>query len=312
VNWLPFDNPLIRGTFSAENKPAAATDFNIAKPGVAPGYFQTMGIRLLAGRDFDARDSKSAPGVAIVSQSVAQHVWPGENPVGKRLTLEDNPKPEDWLTVTGVVDDVKQQSLAEKAAGPAIYQPLPQVKRPFFLAHMAYVFRGSGDPSALAGLLRGRMRAIAPDQPIQLIEPLEDLVSLSIAEPRFYSSMLAAFSALALWLACTGIYGVIAYTVTQRTREIGIRMALGAQPRDIFRSVVGGSAAMILLGVVLGLAGSFGLTRVLRGFLFEVAPTDGLALISAACLLTLVAMLASYVPARRAARVDPMVALRYE
>ncbi len=312
IDWLPFEGPLIRGTFSAEGKPHDVTRFNVSKPGVSPDYFQTMGIALLGGRFFDQHDTADSSSVTILSRSVARRIWGDENPVGKRITLEDRPKPKDWLTVVGMVDDVKQQSLAEKSPIPAIYQPLPQVKRPFFLLHMAYVVHVDGDPARVAGLMRARFREIDPNQPIQLISSMGDLVSATTAEPLFYSRMLGSFSALALLLASLGIYGVMAYSVAQRTREIGIRVALGAQPSDVFRSVIAKSAVLVSIGVAIGLAGAFAATRVLRTLLFEVTPTDAATFAGVSALLGCVALAATYLPARRATTVDPMVALRYE
>jgi putative ABC transport system permease protein len=266
----------------------------------------------LRGRSFNDRDTEKSPGVAVVSQSVAKMAWGDEDPIGKRVTLEDHPKLQDWLTVVGVVDDVKQQNLAEKAPVPAVYQPLTQVTRPFFLYHMAYVVRANGNASALVGLMRSRFHELDPNQPIQLISSMDDLVSATTAEPRFYSRMLGSFSAIALLLASLGVYGVMAYSVAQRTREIGIRVALGAQRADIFRSVMTRSVLLVSSGVVIGLAGAYGVTRVLQKLLFDVTPTDASTFTAVSVLLIFVALFATYVPARRATHVDPMVALRYE
>jgi putative ABC transport system permease protein len=210
------------------------------------------------------------------------------------------------------VDDVKQQNLAEKAPIPAVYQPLTQVSHSFFLFQMAYVVRANGNLAALPGLMRSRFREVDPNQPVQLMSTMEEMVSATVAEPRFYSRMLGSFSAIALLLASLGIYGVMAYSVAQRTREIGIRVALGAQRSDIFRSVMLKSAFLVLAGVAIGLAGAFGVTRVLQNLLFDVKPTDAATFAAVSVLLILVALVATYVPARRATSVDPMVALRYE
>ncbi len=312
IDWLPFDEALIRGDFYSEAGSLPAAHFTVSKPGVTPGYFQAIGIRLLRGRSFDSRDTGKSPSVAIVSQSVARTAWGDQDPIGKRVTLEDHPKPQDWLTVVGVVDDVKQQNLAEKAPVPAVYQPMTQVTRPFFLYHMAYVVRANGNTSALVGLMRSRFHELDPNQPIQLISSMDDLVSATTAEPRFYSRMLGSFSAIALLLAALGVYGVMAYSVAQRTREIGIRVALGAQRADIFRSVMTRSVLLVSSGVVIGLAGAYGVTRVLQKLLFDVTPTDATTFAAVSALLILVALFATYVPARRATHVDPMVALRYE
>jgi putative ABC transport system permease protein len=311
IDWLPFDNALARGDFYTKADSYPAAHLQVSKPGVTPDYFRAMGIRLLRGRSFDNGDTEGSPGVAIVSESVARRAWGDRNPIGKRVTLEDHPKPQDWLTVVGVVDDVKQQNLAEKTPVAAVYQPMTQVIRPFFLFHMAYIVRG-GNPSSLPSLMRSRFREVDPNQPIQLMAPMGELVSATTAQPRFYSRMLGAFSAIALLLASLGIYGVMAYSVAQRTREIGIRVALGAQRSDIFRSVMLKSALLVFTGVAVGLAGAIGVTRVLQNLLFDVKPTDAATFAAVSVLLILVALAATYVPARRATSVDPMVALRYE
>jgi putative ABC transport system permease protein len=309
INWLPFDMPLIGGDYYAEGNRA---HFNVTKSGVTPDYFRAMSIPLLRGRTFELRDTESSTPVAVIGKSVAKSSWGDEDPIGKRITLEDHPKPKDWLTVVGVVNDVKQQELAEKSPLPVVYQPLSQVTRTFFLFHVAYVVRATGNPSLLAGMMKTRFREVNHDQPIQLIAPLEDLISATTAQPRFYSRMLGSFSALALLLASLGIYGVIAYSVVQRTREIGIRVALGAQAGDIFRSVMSRSAVLVSIGVALGIVGALAVTRVLKTLLFEVKPTDLATYVSVSAMMFLIALLASYIPARRATTVDPMVALRYE
>jgi predicted permease len=312
IDWLPFDQYLARGDFYTEAGSRPAAHFDVSKPGVSPDYFRAIGIRLLRGRLFNEFDSPNSSGVAIVSDSVARQAWGDDDPIGKRLTLEDHPKPSDWLTVVGVVDDVKQRNLAEKTPVPAVYQPMTQVTRVNFLLHMAYVVRANGNTSTLARLIRARFHEIDPNQPIQSLSAMDDLISATTAEPRFYSRMLGSFSAIALLLASLGIYGVMAYSVVQRTREIGIRVALGAQRSDIFRAVMTKSALLALAGVALGLAGAFGVTRVLQNLLFDVKPTDTATFGGVSVLLILVTLAATYIPARRATSVDPMVALRYE
>lgn len=309
IDWLPFDDALIRGDFYTKAGAAPAAHFQANKPVVSAGYFEAIGIRLLRGRNFDSRDTTRSPGVAIVSQSIAHKAWGNLDPIGRQVTVEDHPKPQDWLTVVGVVDDVKQRTLADQPT-PTVYQPMSQVARPFFLYHMAYVVRG--DSPVLAGLMRTRFHEFDPNQPIQLLSSMSELVSATTAEPRFYSRMLGSFSAIALLLASLGVYGVMAYSVAQRTREIGIRVALGAQRADVFRSVMLRSAMLVCSGVVFGLAGAYGVTRVLEKLLFNVTPTDPATFASVSMLLILVALVATYVPARRATTIDPMVALRYE
>jgi putative ABC transport system permease protein len=302
---------LISGDFYPEGRPGAKSPFNVTKPCVSNDYFRAMGIRLLRGRFFNDQDRQDAPGVAIIGESVARNVWPGEDPIGKRLTLEDKPKPEEWLTVVGVVEDVQQTDLSKEPPR-AVYQPLPQTKRAFFLSNMAYIVRTSGDPRLVAGLLRERLREVDPNQPVMSMSTMQDLLANSVAEPRFQSSVLGAFAFAALALAMVGIYGVMSYAVAGRTREIGIRMALGAERRNVLALVLRQSAVLVILGITLGLGGAFAATRVLHDLLFEVKPTDPLTFAAVAGLLAVVGLGAALVPARTATRVDPVTALRSE
>jgi putative ABC transport system permease protein len=310
VNWLPFGAAQISGDFyTAEN--SKKSPFGVSKPGVSEDYFRAMGIRLMAGRFFDNRATENSEGVAIVGEGTARRVWPGENPIGKRITLEDNPKPKDWLTVVGVVDDVKQRSLAEQQS-PAIYQPLSQVSRAFFLSNMSYVVRVNGDSRMVAGLLRERLRAIDPNLPIFSMSTMEELLSNSTAEPRFQSRMLGAFALAALVLAVIGIYGVMAFSVAARTREIGVRMALGAHPSQVVALVLRVNALAMGGGLVGGLVLSLLTSRLLSGFLYGVSRLDLAAYGGVLLILLAAGFAAAIVPAHRAAKVDPVVALRYD
>ncbi len=311
VNWLPMGRALIMGSFTVEGMPDSATAFNVSKPAVTPGYFQTMGIRLLRGRDFTRADNERSAGVMIVGQTTARRVWPNEDPIGKRVTFADHPEPEDWYTVVGVVDDVKQENLNQETP-PAIYQPLAQVQVPFFLQSMNYVVRSSVPAAAIAGSMRAALHEVDANQPIFQIATMEDLLTANTAEPRFYSRLLAVFSGIALLLAVVGIYGVMAFSVVQRTREIGIRLVLGAKRKDILASMLGRSALLIIAGLVLGVYGAMAATRLLASFLFEVQPTDAATFVVTSLFLAAAAILASYIPASRATKIDPMVALRYE
>jgi putative ABC transport system permease protein len=311
VNWLPMGMGLIKGSFSVEGLPDSATGFNVNKPAVTPGYFRTMEITLLQGRDFTRADNEKSPGVMIVGQTTARRVWPNEDPVGKHVTFADHPAPEDWYTVIGVVDDVKQENLRQDVP-PAIYQPLAQVQIPFFLQSINYVVRSSMPTSAIAASMRTALHEVDANQPVFQIATMEDLLTANTAEPRFYLRLLAAFSGIALLLAVVGIYGVMAFSVVQRTREIGIRLALGANREDILASTLGRSAWLIAAGLALGVCGALGATRLLASFLFEVQPTDVTTFVVTSFLLAVAAILASYIPASRATRIDPMVALRYE
>ena len=265
---------------------------------------------LLRGREFTESDNATAPGVAIVSQSVARTLWPGQDPLGKRISMEDEPKPEDWLTVVGVVDDVKQQGLA-KNSEPAIYQPYLQVASTGFLSHMTFVVRTGSPPERVAAGMRAVLRNVDKNQPIA-IASMDSLVATTTAEPQFQTRLLATFALVALALTIVGIYGVLAYAVAQRTREIGVRMALGAQSADVLQMFLRKALVLITMGITLGGAGAFALTRVLMKFLFEVKPTDVPTFATVALTLVLSSLAACYVPARRAMKADPMVALRYE
>ena len=311
VNWLPMGRALIMGSFSVEGVPDSATQFNVSKPAVTPGYFQTMGIRLLKGRDFTPADNERTPGVMIVGQRTARRVWPNEDPIGRRITFADHPEPEDWYTVIGVVDDVKQENLSQEMP-PAIYQPLAQVQVPFFLQSINYVVRSSGPVAAIAASMRAALHEVDANQPIFQIATMEELLTANTAEPRFYSRLLAAFSGIALLLAVVGIYGVMAFSVVQRTREIGIRVVLGANRENILASVLGRSAALIAAGLVFGICGALATTWLLTSFLFEVQPTDAGTFVVTSFLLAAAAILASYVPASRATKINPVAALRYE
>ena len=270
-----------------------------------------MGIRVLEGRDFTDADRQSAPGVVIVSATVAKRLWPGQSAIGRRISMADRPKATDWLTIVGVVDDVIQEGL-KSSRDAALYQPLAQLNNAFFLTHINFVVRSSTEPEMTIAAMRDVIDALDDEQPIESLGSMSSLISSTIAEPLFHVRLLTLVSACALLLAAIGIYGVLSYLVTERTREIGIRVAIGAVPRDVVRMVVRRTLALTVPGVLIGLIASFGLTRVLSGFLFQVKPTDPATFIVVGSVLVVVALVASIVPARRAARVDPLIALRQE
>ncbi len=310
INLLPFGSAGWQGDFEVEGQGGAPSDLTVGKPAVSPGYFRTLGIPLLKGRPFDDRDGEGAPRVTIVSDSVARHCWPGEDPLGKRLRM-DSSRPDRWLTVVGVVGDVRQATLAA-APQPMIYVPLQQEWRGFFLGPMAFVARARATPEAVATALRAQLRAVDPELPAQRIDMLDALLSDSLAPPRFRSGLLLAFGLLALLLALVGVYGVMAYEVARRTGEIGIRRALGADTGAILGLVVGRTGALVSAGVALGLLGALALTRTLESFLYAVRPLDLGTFAVVTVVLVAASLLASVLPARRAARVDPAVALRCE
>ena len=280
-----------------EQRPQAATNQ------VSGDYFRAMGIPLRSGRFFNERDVKVAPAVVIIDEALARRHFPNEDPVGKHLKDGDTSR-----EIVGVVGATRRYNLGE--------EPFPRFFLPYQQENwwsMTLVVRAqSGDPTALAPAIRRELAAIDKDQPIHSFKPLEETVAGWVTPQRFTTTLLAGFAALAALLAAVGIYGVMAYTVTQRTHEIGIRVALGARGRDVLRLVVGRGLLLTLAGVGLGLAASLALTRLLKSLLFGVSETDPLTFALVALFMTAVALVACLVPARRAARVDPMEALRYE
>ncbi len=272
---------------------------------VSADYFRTIGNPLKQGRLFTDDDNESATRVAIINETMARAFFANGNPIGQRIALKGDPdKP---LEIVGVTADVKQFGL-DKENKPGFYQPYRQKD----VAFMNLVVRTTADPETMISALRSRILSVDKFTAISRVRTLSDLVSESIAQPRFYTLLLAIFAGIALTLAALGIYGVVAYSVSQRTHEIGIRVALGAEASRILRLVVGRGLILILSGVGIGLGGAFALTRLLTGLLFEVRATDPTVFAVIALLLIAVALAACLVPARKATRVDPLVALRHE
>jgi len=269
---------------------------------VSPNYFRTLGIPLLKGRHFNDADSRSAPPVAIINETMARRYFTGEDPIGQQVTMLGGP-----MTIVGVVADVQPFRPTDPTA-PEIYWPYRQ--RPRYATWL--LIRTASDPANTIRPLQQRLQDLDPDMEISTFRTMEDLVDRQLVRPRFNMLLMVVFASVALMLAAIGIYGVISYSVAQRTREIGIRVALGAAEPDILRSVVGRGMVLTLAGIAVGLVGAFGVTRVLSSLLVGVRPTDPLTFAAIATLLMLVALLACYVPARRATRVDAMVALRSE
>ena len=310
VNWRPLGNMHISGDFSAEGRDAGP-DFLVDKPAVSGGYFAGMGIRLIRGREFDSRDHATGAPVAIVSRSVARYIDRSEEVVGRRVSLQRFSGPNDWMTIVGVVEDVRQYGPAQ-ATRPAIYKPFEQVRHTFFLNHMSYVLRTSSDPGRAIPALRVALRATDKNQAATSIARMDDVMFLATAEPRFHTRLLGTFAVLALLLAAVGVYGVIAYSVAQRTHEIGVRMALGARATAVVWMVLRGTVLMGAAGVLLGSAGAAAATRLLTPFLFETTPTDLATFAAVAVTMFAAALTAGAIPARRATRIDPLVALRHE
>jgi predicted permease len=310
VNWLPLGELHISGDFKVDGS-AQSPDFNVDKPAVSPGYFRAMGIRLLRGREFNEHDTASSPGVAIVSRTVARTIDPSEDVIGKRVSLKTRPTLPDWLTIVGVVDDLKQLGPSQ-ASHPAIYQPYLQVQQRFFLSHMTYVVRTGSEPLRSIPAIRSVLRAVDRNQPATSIGLMRDALDAATADPGFYARLLGTFALLAVVLALVGTYGVIAYSVAQRHHEIGLRMALGARGSSVLWLVIRRTLMLGATGVIIGTAAASLAARLLEAFLFETTPTDPATFAAVALTVFLAALLAGLIPARRATRVDPLVALRHE
>ena len=277
---------------------------------MAPGYFRTLDIPLLAGRDFTLADGPGAPAVMVVDQTLADRFWPGESPLGRRLRLLQGPLPfsETEVTVVGMVANAKYRSLGE-ATTPFAYFPLLQ-SSPQRVTVLAT--RGIGDPLALLPLVRGLLDRVDPNVPTIGENRLRSLTSLSVLPVSMAGVLVGVLALLTLALAAIGITGVLLYLVRQRTPEIGVRMALGATAASVTRLVVGQSLRWVTTGLGIGVVASLAMSRLVSGFLYDVSPTEPAAFAVAVLLLTLVGVLASLVPARRACRTDPMTALRAE
>jgi predicted permease len=274
-------------------------------------YFEALGIRVLRGRVFDQRDAGSVDDVAVIDRALAERYWPGENPVGRRIRNLGHDAwiyPDRWLTIIGVVESIRHDALTA-APSPTVYVHSRQ--RPGRLANATLVLRGTLPPEVLVSSVRARLRAIDPDVPAEFTT-MPRVLEHAVSDRRFSMLVLGGFAVLALLLAGIGIYGVVSYAVQRRTREMGIRMALGAAPRGVVAMVFGETMRVVATGALCGAAGALALTRVIQGLLYGVRPLDPVVLGTAALLLAAVAALATYLPARRAARVDPMVALRTE
>jgi putative ABC transport system permease protein len=297
----------IEGYQPTPDGPAQNVDYwNI----VGNDYFKTMKIRVLEGRTFEPQDDNTnAMPVVVVNQALAKRFWTG-SPIGRRVN-PGSADPKVWFTIVGVVEDTRNAGM-DKPAGPELYFQARQVADQLIGSNVSFVVRASSDSVPLESSIRNAVREMDPSLPVYNLWSMNELMTKSMVQPRFLALLLATFSGIALFLAAIGIYGVMAYSVAQRTQEIGVRMALGARPLHVLQLILKQSLGMLVIGIVVGLAGAFALTRLMRTLLFEITATDPLTYASVIGLLTIVALLACYIPARRAAKVDPLVALRYE
>jgi len=283
---------------------------------VTPGYFQAMEIPLVRGRMLSEADDATAPLVAVVDTSFAGRFWPHGDAIGQQVATDAIPDSKPaiprWRTIVGVVGHVKHYGLDVEGREQIYFPHMQPPYGNYSPREMTLAVRTSADPASTSNAVREQVLATDKDLPLYHIATMDHLVSDSVAQPRLNLSLISAFAVLALLLAAVGVYGVMAYAVTQRTQEFGIRMALGASRGDVLKQVIQEGGRLAALGLVLGLGAALALTRVMASLLYGVAPTDPVALAAAAIVLAVVALAACYLPARRATRVDPIVALRYE
>ncbi len=303
INTLPMGGNSWSESFQIAGRTRAEGDLRFAGfCAISPRYLRAMGIPVLAGRAFDTADSPSAPLVAMVNRTLARRMWPDQNPIGQRINISNKDR-----EIVGIVGDVRHARL-NREPRPEVYVPFLQ--EPSLGAD--FVLETAGDPIQAVSAARAAVWAANPDLPITGVRTIEQVLADSVAPERLNSLLVGIFAALALLLAAAGIYGVLSYSVTRQTREIGIRMALGAKSSEVLGLVLGHALRLVGAGLVIGLAGAFALTRVLAGFLYGITPTDPWTFAGVSAFLAAVAMAAAYIPARRATRVDPMEALRYE
>jgi len=303
VSELPLSGQPNDMPYTVEGRPPVSIDqaFDDDFRRVNRNYFEAMRIPFLRGRNFTDQEVNQSAKVVIISELLARRTFPDEDPLGKRLIMAMGNEP---FEIIGIVGDIRHRAL-EASPQPAMYMPAYQ-------PGTNVVIRTKGDPTAVAAAARKEVQGLDPDQPVAAVRTMEQWLETAVAAPRYRTSLIALFALVALILACTGIYGVMSYTVTQRTHEIGVRMALGARRFDVLKLVVRQGMALVVAGVLIGVAAAIGLTRVMSSMLFEVTAKDPFTFVVVALVLTLVAFIACYLPARRATKVDPLVALRYE
>jgi putative ABC transport system permease protein len=308
VAHLPMEGNAGRG-FNIEGQPVPPPEQKTgASYSVAcPGYFRTMRIPMIAGREFTDQDTVNAPQVIVINEAMAKKFWPNQDAIGKRISMDIKDPQEPWLTVVGVAGNVRHWGL-DNDVQPQFFRPYTQAAWPW----MSIVVRSKSNPMALLSPIKRAITQIEPEHPTSGVETLESIVSGSVGARRFPTLLLASFALLALVLAAVGIVGLVSYAVTQRTHEIGIRIALGARGGDVLALFVRRSMVWVFGGVVAGIVASLGVTQLVKSMLFGVRPTDPIVLSAAGALLVAIALLASYLPARRATKLDPLEALRCE
>ena len=308
--WTGYDENA--GGFTIQGKKAApGEEYHARYHSATPDYFRALGIPLLRGRFFADGDKRDAPLEMIINETMARRYWPHGDALGSRVTFSDNPQEKDWMTVVGIVGDVKDRP-ASSGAEPAFWWPALQL--PFVLngGEMTVAIRSDSDASALANELRREVHRLDPTLAVADVRLMDQIADAGVSTARFAFFLVGLFAALAITLASVGTYGVISYSVSRRTHEFGLRMALGADRWNLMRLVLGHGVVLALTGAALGVIGALALARVLRSLIYDVSPADPLTFASVSLIVIAIAVLACYIPARRATQADPMTALRAE
>ncbi len=311
VMSLPLSGASMNRGFRVEGRPEPKADENVTMDFqiISPDYFSTLQIPITRGRVLSAADTENSERVIVINESMARRYWPNENPVGKRLAVGESSKDTAWRTIVGVVADNRHASLSEMPVPTAFISYKQDLES---WPRMGFVIKAKTDAASLTSVVRKTLASVDPTQPVYAIEPMTNLLSASIAQRRFIMSLLGSLAAVGVLLAMVGVYGVISFSVSERTHEIGIRLAVGARTADVLRMVVGQGMKLAVVGIAIGLGAGLALTRLLTSMLFQVSPTDFRTYTAVAIGLSGVALVACYLPARRATKVDPLVALRYE
>jgi predicted permease len=307
IPWSGYDD---NTSFTIEGKrPPPHEEFHARYHMATPDYFRALGIPLVRGRFFTDADKTDAPLVLIVNRAMAERYWPGEDAVGKRITFEDKPKEKDWIRIAGVVGDVKDQPNSP-GAEPAFWWPFLQTG--YGSPNLLLAVRSNSDPQLMVGAIRQQVARLDPALAVADIQSMDQIVTASVATPRFAFILVGIFGGLAIVLAAIGTYGVIAYSVSQRTPEFGLRMALGARRFDVLRLVLMQAGKLILAGTAIGVLLALMLARALKSLIYDVSPADPLIFSAIGLSVIAIAIFACYIPARRATEADPMIALRAE